>query len=121
MERPPRYETASHDQFGVKAQLSEYANSLYKQFWYDNDCSEKIIIGDHQILKGGGPKVLQLYGHYKSKDFDGVHLRTEAGKYFYTKSVLATFHRCWPNMLFGTDQSTSTFKPFENKNDDHKH
>ena len=97
MERPPRYDPVSNDQFGLKAQLSEYANSLYKQFWYDNDCSSKIIIGDHPLLKVEEYRIMQLYGHKNSRDFDGVHLRTENGRFTYTKSVLLVFQRCWPN------------------------
>ena len=110
MERPPRYDPVSNDQFGLKAQLSEYANSLYKQFWYDNDCSSKIIIGDHPLLKVNDYKVMELYGHKNARDFDGVHLRTENGKFTYTKSVLLTFQRCWPNKHIDS-LSTSSIEP----------
>ena len=47
MKRTPRNDPFQSDKFGVKAKLSEYANSLYQKEWIDAGSPDKITIGDH--------------------------------------------------------------------------
>ena len=98
MKRIPRRDLPKNDQFGVKAKLSEYANSVYQQSWVEAGCPEKITIGDHVF--GCDPRNWEtVYGKRTSPSYDGIHMRTETGKLTYTSSVIKAFKLAFPNIV----------------------
>ena len=99
MKNTPRVDINDEDPLGVKSQLSEYANSIYQQLWIENGCSPQIIIGDHFIFDCRGENKDKLFGKTNSSNYDGHHFRTNFGKQQYTRSVLLTFKRCWPDRI----------------------
>ena len=99
MKRTPRVDTNHEDPNGLKSQLSEYADSIYQQLWIEHGCSPQIIIGDHFIFNCRGENKDKLFGQPNTRNYDGVHFRTNFGKQQYTRSVLLTFKRCWPERI----------------------
>ena len=93
MKRTPRVDNR------LKSQLSEYADSIYQQLWIEYGCSPQIIIGDHFIFNCRGENQNKLFGQLNTSNYDGVHFRTNFGKQQYTRSVLLTFKRCWPDWI----------------------
>ena len=85
MERIPRHDRIHDDPAGIKAGLSELANSHLHQLLRVSYFKEKIKIAKHVMDSSLG--VSELYG--SSKNFDGIHLRGPAGKYAYTRSVVS--------------------------------
>ena len=99
MKRTPRVDTNHEDPNGLKSQLSQYADSIYQQLWIEHGCSPQIIIGDHFIFNCRGENKDKLFGQPNTSNYDGVHFRTNFGKQQYTRSVLLTFKRCWPDWI----------------------
>ena len=49
LEHPPRYDMVNVDPLSLKPELAEYANTLYRQLWFESTLEGKIIVGKHNL------------------------------------------------------------------------
>ena len=76
LKRLPRQDRSSADFFGIKSELSNYANAIYDQLWIKMGSPKNIIILELELE---GSKFYQnlIYGSPSSQNYDGVHLNGE--------------------------------------------
>ena len=83
-DRIPRHDPHNVDPYGLKSELSNYGNKIYRQLKEKSKMKEKIVIGEHSLDFKGNMKE-KIYGR---ENFDGIHMRGPLGFNFYTRSVL---------------------------------
>ena len=91
VKRLPRYDSSAADPLGIKANLSQFANSVYDQLWFKKGGPINIHIvnfdlgcDDSRYLKD------ILFGKPGEKSYDGVHLRGfAASRHFTYRAVQA--------------------------------
>ena len=70
--RLPRFDRSSSDLLGIKAQLSNYANSVYDQLWIKMGSLSNVIILDLD-LEGSRSFRHIVYGSPDTQKYDGIH------------------------------------------------
>ena len=78
IERLPRFDTKKDDPLKVKKELSEFANTVYKQEWIMNGSPKRIHIAKVQLGCESLPHLQQIiYGKSESDTFNGIQLHGE--------------------------------------------
>ena len=102
LKRLPRYDRSSNDFFGIKSELSRYANSLYDQLWIKMGSPQNIVILQLDLEGSRSYKNL-IFGSPSSQQYDGIHLNGEGGERQFTYQSIKQFK----SNLFGTNQANS--------------
>ena len=85
--RLPRYDRSTADLIGIKAELSNFANTVYDLEWTKIGSPENIHILDLD-LEGSGYFRDVVFGHYRSQKFDGIHLVGKSANLHFTYRVV---------------------------------
>ena len=72
----------------LKAELAEYANSIYRHLWFESSLKDKIVLGKHSLDCSEKTRLARYTDRINNR-YDGVHMYGEAGRIAYTDSVLA--------------------------------
>ena len=87
MKQIPRYDPADVDPLSLKQVLSQLFNTTLSTLWMNCPLKNKIVIGSHNIECSGARKESR-YREPITGRFDGIHMRGNSGRKFYTLSVL---------------------------------
>ena len=88
LEHPPRFDRKEKDPLSLKPEFAKYANSLYRQLWFESSLKDKIVIGQHN-LECSEKARLDRYTDRKNNRYDGIHMYSYEGKIAYTDSVMS--------------------------------
>ena len=93
VERIPRFDPIANDPSQIKAQLSQYANSIYHSLWIERGCPKNIHSVHDLGLNCFGPLKEKRYGipgtrGFDGKMFDGIHMRGKMAVTHYTDSFI---------------------------------
>ena len=76
----PRFDRTSADLLKIKAQLSEFGNSIYQQLWYKKGYPTNIHVAAFELGCTSRSHLKNLiYGNPDNPRYDGVHLCGEGG------------------------------------------
>ena len=84
VDRAPRIDTAVSDPYGLKSQLSELGNKVFRDLHEKSSFKDKIKIGNHSL---DHISKAELFGKPDQQRFDGIHLAGKSGRYHYTESL----------------------------------
>ena len=88
LRRPPRFDPISVDPLELKPQLSKLGDSVLFDLWCNSSFKKKIVLGEHQIPHLLDDDHIEVFGHPNNKSYDGLHMRGQAGRQVFEKSVL---------------------------------
>ena len=81
IKRLPRFDRSSDDLLKIKAQLSEFGNSVYQQMWYRKGSPANIHFVDVNLGCANLPHLKNIiYGNTNNPAYDGVHLLGEGAE-----------------------------------------
>ena len=87
--RTPRADLRNSDPFNLKPQLSDLANSVYKELWIKSQFKEKIVLGEHIFELNSEYDHVSIFGQpMQNENYDGIHLRGASGREALTASIL---------------------------------
>ena len=69
-----------------------YANTLYRQLWFESSLKGKIIVGKHNLKCSNDARLQRYTGPGRiglREKYDGVHMYSLEGKVWYTDNVLS--------------------------------
>ena len=92
-EHPPRFDTADTAPLSIKPELAIFANSVFRQLWFESPLKHKIVLAQHKLDCSDATRQ-DRYTDRKSKRYDGVHMYGESGKKAYTTNVLSIVSAC---------------------------
>ena len=49
VEHPPRFDTADTDPLSIKPELAIFANSVFRQLWFESPLKHKIVLAQHKL------------------------------------------------------------------------
>jgi hypothetical protein len=84
IDRAPRIDTPQSDPYGLKSQLSEFGNKVFRELLEQSDLKNRILIGEHNLDKI--PRN-ELFGETDQRKYDGIHLSGKSGRFYYTRSL----------------------------------
>ena len=90
LEHPPRFDTEDKDPLSIKPELAKYANSVYRQLWFESNLKHKIVVGQHKLECSEKTRFDRFTNRMNGR-YDGVHMYGAAGRKAYTDSVLSIF------------------------------
>ena len=101
------------DPLALKPELAEYANTLYRQLWFESNLKNKIMVGKHNLKCSEEARLQRFTGPGRKglrDKYDGVHMYSLEGKVWYTDNVLS---------ILSSSLSTEGPRLRPNCNDDH--
>ena len=111
VKRLPRYDPKSEDPFHIKQSMSEYANSVYDQLWFEHGGPKNIHIVALEKIECVGFLRDILYGKKNDVGYDGLHLRGPAGsRHFTYRAVNAISAVLFAKQSFSPYANTKQFK-----------
>ena len=88
LRRPPRFDPVSSDPLELKPQLSRLGDATLFDLWCNSTFKKNIVLGEHQVPHRIDENHYEVYGHPSQSDYDGIHMRGQAGRQVFQESVL---------------------------------
>ena len=89
----------------IKESLSQFANSVYDDYWRKRGCPSNIVIADQKLQCDGNLR-MQRYGDGNLNNYDGIHMRGRLATQHYTKSMIDVFTTVFPHLLTPTSPAS---------------